>query len=200
MATAMVVWMAALALPRLPVHPAHWMVGMHKTTVAPVDDVATDATDAATDATDAATQQPKPDAEANQQQAEAAIAQVEADVQKMNAFAVDVKRDLAEQEKVRQGITHALGSIRQQEELAQAERDTSSAKVQRLEAEVASLQRTIQHLEEDKKKCANDKETLEEANRKMLAQVNSIFQYGQAVQTGLAFKGLGGANDTSVVA
>ena len=37
---------------------------------------------------------------------------------------------------------------------------------------------------------AADKATLTEANRKVLAQLNSMFSFGQAVQTGLAFKGL----------
>ena len=37
--------------------------------------------------------------------------------------------------------------------------------------------------------CA-DKAALAEANKKVLAQVNSVFAYGQAVQTGLAFKNL----------
>ena len=118
----------------------------------------------------------------------------------MSTFADEVRRDLAEQEKVKEGITHALGYIREQEELAQDDRDSSGAKVNRLEAEVSALQRTIQGLEEEKKKLLDEKATLEEANHKMIAQVNQIFHYGQAVQTGLAFKGLGAQASSNATA
>ena len=37
---------------------------------------------------------------------------------------------------------------------------------------------------------ASDKATLTAANSKLLAQFHSMFQYGQAVQSGLAFQGL----------
>jgi len=130
------------------------------------------------------------DADATQQQVEASISQVEADVRKMSTFEEDVRRNLLEQDKVKQGITHALGYFRRQEELAQDERDQTHVKVQRLEDEVASLQHRIKSLEADKATLTKDKAVLAEANKKVLAQVNSIFAYGQAVQTGLAFKGL----------
>ena len=48
----------------------------------------------------------------------------------------------------------------------------------------------IQVLEEEKKTLAQDKETLTAANEKLLAQFRQMFSFGQAVQTGLAFKGL----------
>ena len=137
------------------------------------------------------------DADATQQQAEASIAQVEADVRLMDSFAAAVRRDLNEQDKVKQGITHALGYFRRQEELAQDERDGCHSRTQRLEDEVASLQHRIKTLEAEKAALAADKSMLTEANKKVLAQVNSVFAFGQAVQTGLAFKGValdGGAN------
>ena len=57
-------------------------------------------------------------------------------------------------------------------------------------SQVATLQRKIQNLEADKKALASDKSTLLESNRKMIGQLNSMFSFGQAVQTGLAFRGL----------
>ena len=62
----------------------------------------------------------------------------------------------------------------------------------RLEEEVASLQAKIKEHEAACAKLEADKATLSEANRKLLSQLSSIFAYGQSVQTGLAFKGLGG--------
>jgi len=142
------------------------------------------------------------DADATQQQAEASIAQVEADVRLMDSFANAVRRDLTEQDKVKQGIIHALGYFRRQEELAQDERDGCHSKTQRLEDEVASLQRQIKALEAEKMALAADKAMLTEANKKVLAQVNSVFAFGQAVQLGLAFKGvaLDGAPNASTAA
>ena len=87
-------------------------------------------------------------------------------------------------------MTHALGYFRRQSELQQDERDSSKAHVVRLEEEVATLQRRIQELEASARACAADKATLKEANSKVLAQLNSMFAYGQAVQNGLAFQGL----------
>lgn len=97
------------------------------------------------------------DADATQQQVEASISQVEADVRKMSTFEEDVRRNLLEQDKVKQGITHALGYFRRQEELAQDERDQTHVKVQRLEDEVASLQHRIKSLEADKATLTKDK-------------------------------------------
>jgi len=130
------------------------------------------------------------DADATQQQTEASLSQLEADMHKMDTFAEAVRRDLQEQDKVKQGMAHALGYVRRQQELAQDERDSYQIKVQRLEDEVTSLQRRIKSVEADKTALAADKAALAEANKKVLAQVNSVFAYGQAVQTGLAFKNL----------
>jgi len=137
---------------------------------------------------------PANDADTNLAQAEAAISQVEGDLRRMETFAGDVRRNLEEQDRVKQDIAHTLGYFRQQQDLSQDERDSCNAHLQRVEAEVSTLQRRIKELEADKAGLTSDKATLEEANRKVIAQVNSIFQYGQAVQTGLAFQGLATAN------
>jgi chromosome segregation ATPase len=125
------------------------------------------------------------DADAAQQQAEATIAQVEADMRNMKTFDEELRRNLAAQDKVKGGITQAFGLFRRQAGLAQDERDSALTKVQRLEAEVASLQHRIKVIEGEAAQHLADKATLEEANRKLIAQLTSIFQYGQAVQTGV---------------
>jgi len=130
------------------------------------------------------------DADANLAQAEAAISQVEGDLRRMATFGDDVRRNLEEQERVKQDITHTLGYFRRQQDLSQDERDSCQSHLQRVEDEVTSLQSRIKELEGDKAALQKDKTTLEEANRKVLAQVSGIFKFGQAVQTGLAFQGL----------
>ena len=105
-------------------------------------------------------------------------------------FNTEVRRSLDEADKAKLDVQHALGYFRRQQELQQDERDAAKAKVVRVEEEVATLQRRIQTLEAENKALAADKATLVEANRKVLGQLNSMFSFGQSVQTGLAFKGL----------
>ena len=87
-------------------------------------------------------------------------------------------------------MQQALGYFRRQTLLQQDERDAAKGHIARVEEEVASLQRRIQELEAANAALTKDKATLAEANRKVLAQLNTMFEYGQAVQSGLAFKGL----------
>ena len=177
-------WWLVVSLPspfqHLGHHPSHYLAA-HWKDAAPAD---------STGPSKPSVEEVAAAADSNKQQAEASIAQVEADVKRMSIFGAELKQELDQQEKVKQGIQHALGYFHEQEDLAQEERDGCATKVQNLEAEVASLKRTIKTLEEVKAMLRGDKATLEEANKKMISQVNSIFQYGQAVQTGLAFKGL----------
>lgn len=135
-------------------------------------------------------QEAEADPDATHQAVEAAIARVEEDVGKMEKFGEDVKRNLLEQDKVAQGVRHALAAFRQQQDLDQESRDQGLARSRRLEDEVTSLQRRIQSLEADKATLTDEKKSLAEANSKVLAQVSSMFNYGQAVQTSLAYKGL----------
>lgn len=130
------------------------------------------------------------DADTAQRQAEASIESVEADLKRMSTFNAEVRRSLDEADKAKLDVQHALGYFRRQQELHQDERDTAKARVVRVEEEVATLQRKILELEADKKALAADKSTLREANSKVLAQLSSMFSFGQSVQTGLAFKGL----------
>ena len=102
------------------------------------------------------------DADVTPQQAEASINQVEADMRRMESFADDVRRTLKEQDRVKQGISHAIGYWRRQQELAQDERDQSHTKIQRLEDEVATLQHRIKGLEADKATLTADKATIAE--------------------------------------
>jgi chromosome segregation ATPase len=136
------------------------------------------------------TAEPTGDADAMQRQAEASIEQVEGDLKRMTTFNAEVRRSLDESDRAKIDVQHALGYFRRQQELHQDERDTARARVVRIEEEVATLQRKIQNLEADKKALASDKSTLLESNRKMIGQLNSMFSFGQAVQTGLAFRGL----------
>ena len=130
------------------------------------------------------------DADVTQRQAEASAEQVEADLKRMSTFNSEVRRSIDEADRAKLDVQHALGYFRRQQELQQDERDVSKARLVRIEEEVATLQRKIQVLEEEKKTLAQDKETLTAANEKLLAQFRQMFSFGQAVQTGLAFKGL----------
>ena len=80
------------------------------------------------------------DFEANLRQAEATIAQVQADMKRMATFSEEVQRNLSEEERAKQDVSHALGYFRRQIELSSSERDESKAHVLRLESEVSSLQ------------------------------------------------------------
>ena len=130
------------------------------------------------------------DADTTQRQAEASVEQVEADLKRMSTFNSEVRRSLDESDRAKLDVQHALGYFRRQQELATDERDNSKARIVRVEEEVSTLQRKILALEEQNKALATDKETLTAANEKLLAQFKQMFSFGQAVQTGLAFKGL----------
>ena len=107
-----------------------------------------------------------------------------------------MRKQIDAADRVKLDVTHALGYFRRQQEAHQNERDAFKARVTRLEEEVSTLQRRIQGLEADKKALAADKATLAEANRKVQQQISSMFNFGQSVQSGLAFQGLA-ANATA---
>ena len=54
------------------------------------------------------------EAESNMRQADATIDQVQADIKRMDTFGAEVKRNLAEEAKAKQDITHALGYFHRQ--------------------------------------------------------------------------------------
>lgn len=107
------------------------------------------------------------DADATQQQAEASISAVESDMRKMSSFGEEVKQLLTQQERVKQGITHAIGYWRKIEAEDADQRDGLHAQVARLEAEVATLQKRILDLEAERTALISDKTTLSDANRKV---------------------------------
>ena len=116
-----------------------------------------------------------------------------------------VRNSLDESSKASRDMKQAITYIRQISTQQQDERDASLNRVSQLEEEVATLQRRIHALETEKAALTNDKATLAEANRKVIAQLNQVFSFGQAVQTGLAFQGLtatesgaGASNATAV--
>ena len=92
-------------------------------------------------------------------------------LQRMSTFSEEVRRSLDEADKAKGDVQHALGYFRRLQQLDQDDRDSSRAKIQRLEEEVSSLQRRIESLEEEKRALAEDKATLSEANRNVLGQV-----------------------------
>lgn len=90
-----------------------------------------------------------------------------------------------------------MGYFRQQSTLQQDARDASQARSLRLEQEVATLQRKIQALENEKAGCLADKATLAEANKKVLDQMHSMFRFGESVASNLAYKGLAAAGNAN---
>ena len=108
----------------------------------------------------------------------------------METFNSEVRRSLDGADRAKIDVQHALGYFRRQQSLQVDERDGARAKAQRLEEEVATLQRKVLALESEKKVLVTDKQTLKEANTKVLEAASRMFAYGQAVQTGLAFHGL----------
>jgi len=132
----------------------------------------------------------KLDAETNARQAEATIEQVQTDLSKMATYAEEVQRSLKAEVDARTDVAHAIGYFRRQIELSATERDVSKAHLQRVESEVTSLQQKVRELEGQLSTCTADKKTLTEANKKVIKQLNSVFKFGQAVQTGLAVEGL----------
>ena len=130
------------------------------------------------------------DADSTIKQAEASAEQVEHDLNRLSTFSEEVRKSLDEADKVKLDVQHALGYFREQSSLAQDERDAIKTKVVRLEEEVVSLQKQIQALEDEKQACVADKKVLSEANAKVQAQIDSVFQFGSAVRQGLVFRGL----------
>ena len=121
------------------------------------------------------------DMDSTQRQAEASMQQVETDLKRLSTFTEEVRRSLDEADRSKTDVQHAIGYFRRQVELQQDERDNENTHIIRLEEEVATLQRHIKALEEEKAACLTDKATLKEANEKVLTQLNSMFQYGQCV-------------------
>ena len=130
------------------------------------------------------------DADATIRAAEASAEQVERDLNRLTTFSADVRKALDEADKAKADVQHAMGSFRQQAALDVVERDGLKTKVMGLEEEVATLQRRIQELEDEKKACLADKATLTEASAKVQEQIDGVFKFGQAIKNGLAFKGL----------
>ena len=121
--------------------------------------------------------------ESNARQAEASIEQVQADLKRMSTFGEEVARNLREQEQTKQDVSHALSYFRRQIELGVGERDVTTGHVQRLEAEVTSLQARVRDLEGKLASCQDDKRTLGETNKKVLDQLHNVFKIGQSVES-----------------
>ena len=110
----------------------------------------------------------------------------------LSTFGDEVRRSLAEEQRAKEDIAHAIGYFRRQIELSSGERDVASTHIARLESEVLALQRQVSQAAEKQHACEVDKATLAEANKKLLGHFSSVFQSAQAVEQGLAFKGLSG--------
>jgi chromosome segregation ATPase len=130
--------------------------------------------------------------EQNMRAAEASIGAVQKDMTALATFGDEVRRTLAEEERAKEDVAHAIGYFRRQIELSSGERDVATAHIARLESEVLALQRQVSQGAEKQRACEADKATLSEANKKLLGHMSSVFQSAQAVEQGLAFKGLSG--------
>ena len=96
-------------------------------------------------------------AEQNMRQADATIDQLQNDMKRMDTFADEVRRNLDEEAKAKQDLSHALGYFHRQMELSSDERDVAHGRVSRLEAEVTALQRKAHQLEGQLETCHKDR-------------------------------------------
>ena len=97
------------------------------------------------------------EAEHNMRQADATIEQLQTDMKRMDTFSEEVRRNLDEEAKAKQDLSHALGYFHRQMQLSSDERDVSHGRVSRLESEVSSLQRKVHQLEAHVDTCQKDK-------------------------------------------
>jgi outer membrane murein-binding lipoprotein Lpp len=97
------------------------------------------------------------EAEHNMRQADATIEQLQTDMKRMDTFAEEVRRNLDEEARAKQDLSHALGYFHRQMQLSSDERDVSHSRVSRLEAEVVALQRKVHQLEGQVETCHKDK-------------------------------------------
>ena len=97
------------------------------------------------------------EAEHNMRQADATIEQLQTDIKRMDTFSEEVRRNLDEEGKAKQDLSHALGYFHRQMQLSSDERDVSHGRVSRLESEVSSLQRKVHQLEAQVETCQKDK-------------------------------------------
>ena len=97
------------------------------------------------------------EAEKNMRQADATIEQLQTDMKRMDTFSEEVRRNLDEEVKAKQDLSHALGYFHRQMQLSSDERDVSHGRVSRLETEVSALQRKVHQLEALVGTCQKDK-------------------------------------------
>ena len=97
------------------------------------------------------------EAEHNMRQADATIEQLQTDMKRMDTFSEEVRRNLDEEAKAKQDLSHALGYFHRQMQLSSDERDVSHGRVSRLESEVSLLQRKVHQLEAHVDTCQKDK-------------------------------------------
>ena len=97
------------------------------------------------------------EAEHNMRQADATIEQLQADMKRMDTFSEEVRRNLEEEAKAKQDLSHALGYFHRQMQLSSDERDVSHGRLSRLESEISSLQRKVHQLEAQVDTCQKDK-------------------------------------------
>ena len=97
------------------------------------------------------------EAEHNMRQADATIEQLQTDMKRMDTFAEEVRRNLDEEARAKQDLSHALGYFHRQMQLSSDKRDVSHSRVSRLEAEVVALQRKVHQLEGQVETCHKDK-------------------------------------------
>ena len=129
------------------------------------------------------------EAEHNMRQADATIEQLQTDMKRMDTFSEEVRRNLDEEAKAKQDLSHALGYFHRQMQLSSDERDVSHGRVSRLESEVSSLQRKVHQLEAHVDTCQKDKATLTEANKHVMSMMSGAFASAQAVEQNLMVKG-----------
>ena len=82
-----------------------------------------------------------------QDQLLATAEQLQADMKRMDTFSEEVRRNLDEEAKAKQDLSHALGYFHRQMQLSSDERDVSHGRLSRLESEISSLQRKVHQLE-----------------------------------------------------
>ena len=159
------------------------------------------------------------EAEHNMRQADATIEQLQADMKRMDTFSEEVRRNLDEEAKAKQDLSHALGYFHRQMQLSSDERDVSHGRLSRLESEISSLQRKVHQLEAQGETCQKDKvrrhrptahrvlatinpptctnlrtvlrgqATLTEANKHVMSMMSGAFASAQAVEQNLMVKG-----------
>ena len=82
---------------------------------------------------------------------------LQADMKRMDTFSEEVRRNLDEEAKAKQDLSHALGYFHRQMQLSSDERDVSHGRLSRLESEISSLQRKVHQLEAQVDTCQKDK-------------------------------------------